>query len=122
MNSALAAAQRYSSLSEHTRNAKDLEYDVILEVTRELSKFSGNLEVGFPALVRALNKNERLWIEIGTQVADPENRLPDALRARLFYIAEFVSHQTDLALGGNVGVESLIEMNVAVLRGLKGVS
>lgn len=122
MNSALVAAQRYSSLSEHTRNAKDLEYEVILGVTRELSKHSGPAKSDFPALTVALNKNERLWIEIGAQVADPENLLSANLRARLFYIAKFVTHQTSQVLSGAIGVESLIEMNVAVLRGLKGVT
>lgn len=120
MNSAHAAAQRYSSLSEHTRNAKDLEYDVILGVTRDLSSLSANSAGRFSELVKALNKNERLWIEIGTQVADPDNALSADLRARLFYMAEFVRHQTNKVLGGEAGVETLVEVNVAVLRGLKG--
>ena len=120
MNSALAAAQRYSSLSEHTRNPKDLEYDVILGVTRELRSLSANSVGRFSELVKALNKNERLWIEIGTQVADPSNALSADLRARLFYMAEFVSHQTSKVLSGDAGVETLVEVNVAVLRGLKG--
>ena len=120
MNSALAAAQRYSSLSEQTRHPKDLEYEVILEVTRELTAQSGGVATRFSDLVRALNKNERLWIEIGTQVADPDNALDPDLRARLFYMAEFVGHQTSKVLSGEAGIESLVEMNIAVLRGLKG--
>ncbi|MGB7319150.1 MAG: flagellar biosynthesis regulator FlaF [Planktotalea sp.] len=120
MNSALTAAQRYTSLGEHTRNAKDLEYEVILGVTRDLSKHTGSDQADFPALVSSLNKNERLWIEIGTQVADPSNQLEAGLRARLFYLAGFVRHQTTEILSGKAGIESLIELNVAVLRGLKG--
>jgi flagellar protein FlaF len=120
MNSAHAAARRYTSLSEHTRNAKDLEYEVILGVTRDLTKQGANQAVDFPRFAKTLNKNERLWIEIGTQVADPNNQLDTNLRARLFYMAEFVTHQTSKVLSGETGVESLVEMNVAVLRGLKG--
>ncbi|WP_085310789.1 flagellar biosynthesis regulator FlaF [Planktotalea arctica] len=120
MNSALVAARRYSSLSEHTRSPKDLEYDVILDVTRELKSHSGAGTTKFSELARALNKNERLWIEIGTQVADPDNALSPDLRARLFYLAQFVGHQTSKVFGGSARVESLVETNVAVLRGLKG--
>ncbi|MGH1576807.1 flagellar biosynthesis regulator FlaF [Planktotalea sp.] len=116
MTSALTAARRYSSLGEHTRNAKDLEYDLILGVTRELSKQDSD----FPSRVKILNKNERLWIGIATQVADQNNQLEPALRARLFYMAEFVIQQTGKILSGEAGSETLVEMNVAVLRGLKG--
>ena len=120
MNSATAAAQRYSSLSEHTRNAKDLEYDVILGVTRDLSSCMSAEKTDFPTLVKTLHKNERLWTAIGTQVADSSNQLDASLRARLFYMAQFVTQHTSKVLSGEAGVESLIEINVAVLRGLKG--
>jgi flagellar protein FlaF len=120
MSSSTFATRGYKSLSEHTRSPKDLEYDVILGVTRELSQSSEKSTSDFPAFARILNKNERLWIEIGTQVADPHNLLEPNLRARLFYLAEFVGHQTSLVLKGKAGIESLVETNVAVLRGLKG--
>ncbi|MEP5152147.1 flagellar biosynthesis regulator FlaF [Planktotalea sp.] len=121
MSSATFATRGYKSLSEQTRSAKDLEYDVILGVTRELRQSSEKSSSDFPAFAKTLNKNERLWIEIGTQVAHPDNALEPNLRARLFYLAEFVGHQTSLVLKGSASIESLIETNVAVLRGLKGV-
>lgn len=120
MSSSTIATRRYQSLGEHTRSAKDLEYDVILGVTREMSQNSAKSKTDFPAFVKTLNKNERLWIAIGTQVADPDNQLEPNLRARLFYLAEFVVHQTSQVLKGKAGIESLVETNVAVLRGLKG--
>lgn len=119
MNSASAAARQYTALGEHTRNAKDLEYEVFLGVTRELSQLNARHSSNFPKLAQVLNKNERLWIEIGTQVADPDNQLDAQLRARLFYLAEFVCLQTSKILNGEAGLSSLIETNVAVLRGLK---
>lgn len=120
MNSASAAALNYSSLGEHTRSAKDLEYEVFLNVTRKLTKLSAVVPANFAQLVKALNDNERLWIAIGTQVADPMNELSPSLKAQLFYLAEFVSHHTSKVLLGEAGVSALIETNVAVLRGLKG--
>lgn len=73
----------------------------------------------FTTLVRALNRNERLWTEIGVQVADSENQLPQELRAKLFFIAQFVALQTSRILKSEANVASLVEINVAVLRGLK---
>ncbi len=119
MNSASVAARQYTALGEHTRNAKDLEYEVFLGVTRELSQFAQGDSINFPKLAQALNKNERLWIEIGTQVADPDNQLEASLRARLFYLAEFVCLQTSKILRSEGDVSSLVETNIAVLRGLK---
>lgn len=119
MSSASVAARQYSVLGEHTRNAKDLEYEVFLGVTRELVQLNGGQQPDFAKRAQILNKNERLWIEIGTQVADPDNQLNADLRARLFYLAEFVSLQTSKILRGESDVSSLIETNVAVLRGLK---
>ena len=120
MKTSSAAQRRYSTLSEHTRSAKDLEYEVFLEVTRELSELRAVALTNFEKLVRVLNKNERLWIEIGTQVADADNALEPSLRARLFYLTEFVRLQTGKVLGGTASVNALIETNIAVLRGLKG--
>lgn len=120
MYSAATASRQYSSLSEHTRNAKDLEYEVFLGVTRELSECVANAAKDFPKLAKILNKNERLWIEIGTQVADSDNLLDADLRARLFYLAEFVSLHTSKVLRREADVAPLVETNIAVLRGLKG--
>ena len=120
MFSAMTASRRYSSLSEHTRGAKDLEYEVFLGVTRELSECVAGASEDFPKLARVLNKNERLWIEIGTQVADTDNLLDADLRARLFYLAEFVSQHTSKVLRREAKIGPLLETNIAVLRGLKG--
>ncbi len=72
------------------------------------------------AAEKSLLKNERLWIEIATQVADPDNELSADVRARLFYLSEFVRFKTSKVLRAEAGLSSLIETNVAVLRGLKG--
>lgn len=120
MTQAMAAARQYTALGAHTRSNRDLEYEVILGVTRDMKKAGADPMRDFPRFVAVLNKNERLWTEIGIQVADPENALDKKLRAGLFYMAEFVTHQTGKVLKSQADITSLIEVNVAVLRGLKG--
>lgn len=120
MTSAQLAARAYSTHGEFTRGAKDQEYDVILDVTRALSAARDRRGYDFPGFVAALNKNERLWVEIGAQVAAPDNQLPQQLRASLFYMSRFVTHHTSEIMQGSGSVQNLIEMNVAILRGLKG--
>lgn len=120
MSNASQAARQYNVLGEHTRNAKDLEYEVFLGVTRDLANLNAGQSQDFSKRAQVLNKNERLWIEIATQVADPDNELSADVRARLFYLSEFVRFQTSKVLRAEAGLSSLIETNVAVLRGLKG--
>ena len=120
MSNAQAAARAYTGNQPHTKSLRDLEYDVFLGVTREMKRLHSNPNATFPQVVDALNKNERLWTEIGVQVAQDDNALPKDLRASLFYMARFVSHQTDKILQDKSGMESLIDVNVSVLRGLKG--
>ncbi|EAR50744.1 flagellar protein FlaF, putative [Oceanicola granulosus HTCC2516] len=57
---------------------------------------------------------------MAAEVADRNNALSEDLRARLFYLSEFVGYQTRKALKGQGGVASLIEVNTAVMRGLTG--
>lgn len=120
MSTSTLAAKNYGTLNETTRSNRDLEYDAILRVTRELKLNKNAAKAEFPRLAVALSRNERLWNEIGTQVADNANKLDVGLRARLFYISEFVAHYTGNLLRGEGDVSSLIDINVAVLRGLKG--
>lgn len=119
MKNVSAVAHKYSSHSEKIRSTNDLEYDVIMKVTRDLKRFQSVDGLQFPNLVRALHRNEKLWTEIGVQVADQANQLPKELRAKLFFIAEFVAMQTSRILKKQADVSSLIDINVAVLRGLK---
>lgn len=119
MSNTMAAVQHYARHGAQTSDPRDLEYDVILGVTRNLREAIDGASSSYPAFVKALRDNERLWIEIGTQVAAPDNKLPKNLRARLFYIAEFVGKHTASVLSEGTSAQSLIDMNVALLRGLK---
>ena len=73
---------------------------------------------GFNELAVALHQNQRLWTILASSVADSSNQLPDDLRARIFYLAEYTAHQTRQVLREEGDPRVLIEVNMTVMRGL----
>jgi flagellar protein FlaF len=73
-----------------------------------------------PALAAAVHDNRRLWTILAADVADPANPLPAALRARLVYLAEFTRVHSGKVLREGASPDPLIEINIAVMRGLSG--
>ncbi len=73
----------------------------------------------FSALVQALHENRELWTLLATDVADKDNKLPAQLRAQIFYLAEFTNHHTRQVLAQDATADVLVEINTAVMRGLR---
>lgn len=72
----------------------------------------------YPAFVAAIHDNRKLWSILAVDVAQPENGLPQELKARLFWLAEFTDAECRKLLRGSGDVGILIEINAAVLQGL----
>lgn len=117
MNSYAMAQRAYAPTAAPTRSNRSIEYDVIARITYRLKK--AVTEGEYPQLLEALHENRRLWRTLAVDVADPDNGLPDALRARLFYLAEFTNHHTHLVIRKQESAVPLLEVNTAILRGLK---
>ena len=79
-----------------------------------------NRAADYPALVRAVTDNVTLWSTLASDVALPGNGLPAALRARLFYLYEFTAQHSRAVLDDKASVEVLADINMAVMRGLRG--
>ncbi len=73
----------------------------------------------FNKLIHALHENRTLWRKFSMDVAHPDNLLPDDLRARLIYLAEFTEQHTRKAIRREVSATALVEVNTAIMRGLK---
>ncbi len=113
------ARAAYASPSSATRTARDIEYDAFARATHRLRAALATPD-DHPVLVRALHENRALWSVIATEVADPANGLPAPLRAQLFYLAEFTARHSSRVLAGEAGAEALVDINMAVMRGLRG--
>lgn len=117
MNASLKAQQAYAPNSAPIRSSRGVEYDVIARITFRLKKA---VEEGkFGPLVEALHENRNLWRVLAIDVASSENQLPTDLRARLFYLAEFTDQHTSKVIGREESAIPLLEINTAILRGLK---
>ena len=97
--------------------ARDAEYDVFSRVTRMLRQAA---EVGRgPDTIAAVDKNNQLWTILASDLADPGNALPDAVRAGLLSLAGFALRHGHQALSGKVSLAPLIDINMAMMRGLR---
>ncbi len=110
----------YARRETPARSLRSIEYDLIAQVTQRLRSAWMNQTADFPALVNALTDNQKLWSTLAADVALPENGLPKALRARLFYLYEFTVAHSRTILESGASVEILIDLNTAVMRGLRG--
>lgn len=117
MNNTELAQRAYAPTSAPLRSDRKAEYDVIARITSRLKAAVESRDFG--KLVHALHENRRLWRKLGLNVADPANLLPEDLRARIIYLSEFTDHHTGRALRREVSAVPLIEINTAILRGLK---
>ncbi len=115
MNVVEQARRAYGPGNVGLRSSRSAEHQIISDVTARMSTAKG-----FSELVAALHDNRLLWTRLGADVADADNGLPEMLRARIFYLAEFTHHHSRQVLKGEAEVGPLIEINTAVLRGLSG--
>jgi flagellar protein FlaF len=121
MNSLAHATGAYGRAQTAARTPRGIEYEVIARITRRLKSASASREADYPGFVAALTDNLRLWTTLGMDVASGGNELPAPLRAQLFYLFEFPDrHSRKLLAGETVSPDILVEINVSVLRGLRG--
>lgn len=118
MNATTLAQRAYAPTAAPTRSARSVEYDVIARITFRLKKAIEARKL--PALLEALDENRVLWRTLAVDVADGDNDLPEDLRARLFYLYEFTDHHTRQVVRRKASPVPLLEVNMAILRGLKG--
>ncbi|MBB5515224.1 flagellar protein FlaF [Rubricella aquisinus] len=108
-------ANPYSDPTPH-QNPRDVEYSAFARITAALK---ASKDGPFAAIAEALHANRRLWDIIAGDVSQPENGLPKPLRAQLFYLSEFSRVHGAKVLKGEATVDALIDVNTAVMRGLR---
>lgn len=119
MNAAERAREGYGQSSTPIKSARAAEYDTIARISHRLREAALKKDHDFPGFVAALSDNSRLWNTLALDVAQDENGLPKDLRARIFWLAEFTTHETRRILQEEAEVGILIEINAAILQGLQ---
>lgn len=119
----------YKRTISETESPRQIERRILSRVTGELEAHmaeydsaAGHDRVGLLAqgLRNALWENERIWIALRDDLAEPENRFPPALKAALISLALWVERQTQMVMGGGGEVTPLVEVNRNIIRGLSG--
>lgn len=99
------------------RTPRDAEYEVFSRVTRMLRQAA---EGGQGAdLIAAVHKNNELWTILASDLAGAGNGLPDQVRAGILSLAGFALRHGHQAMAGKVKVDPLIDINLAMMRGLR---
>lgn len=114
------AQSAYGRPATPVRSLRSVEYDLFARVTKRLTAAWTTRSTDFSGLVHALHDNTTMWRTLASDVAEPENGLPKALRARLFYLYEFTAQHSPKILDDKASVDVLVDINTAVMRGLRG--
>ena len=118
MNLVERAREGYGQSAPTVRSNRASEYEAIAKISHRLRNAALNRNHDYPAFVSAISSNRKLWSVLAADVAQAENGLPDALRARVFWLAEFTEAESRRILRGKGDVGILIEINASVLQGL----
>lgn len=116
MNALNLAQTAYSSLNAPARTERGTEYDAFVRVTVQLK--NADQKGNYPNFIQVLHENRTLWTALAVDVAGDENKLPQQLRAQIFYLAEFTIVHTSRVIAGNADTDALIDVNTAIMRGL----
>ena len=119
MNAQTMAKRAYANTSTTIRSPRAIEYEAIARITHDLKTAAEAKSENFGAFADAVHRNNQLWTMLAANVVDADNELPAQLRAQLFYLAEFSRRHAAQALAGSSSVAPLLEINTAVLKGLR---
>jgi len=121
VNTTTLARTAYAASANTIRTPRGTEYDAFARITSRLKEAARRGSVGFAALAAALHDNRCLWTLLAVDVADAGNELAEDLRARIFYLAEFTAQHSSQVLAGKADPDVLVEINSAVMNGLRTV-
>ena len=116
----LSSSLAYAQPAAPIRTPRMVEYEVVARITQRLVVAYQRRDDDRRAYLEAVFGNEQLWSTLAADVADPGNGLPAMLRARLFYLYRFTCDHSRKIRQNMADAGVLIEINKAVLKGLRG--
>ncbi len=119
MTSSYLAKTAYAPVQTAVKTPRGTEHAAFERVTARLAS-AARPDAPMTQRAAALHDNRQLWTLMAAQVADADNALPQSLRAQIFYLAEFTIQHSRKALRNEQPIAPLIDINTAVMRGLRG--
>jgi flagellar protein FlaF len=119
VNAIRQAQNAYGQTNHSIRTLRGTEYDAVARITHRLKSAAAREPLDMTELAGAIVDNRSMWTLFASEVADGDNPLPQELRARIFYLAEFTAEHSRKVLSRSASADALIEINTAVMRGLR---
>ena len=119
MNALLKAKSAYAAAKAPTRTARNTEYEILARITRRMIAAHNKGADGFNDLASAVSDNRRLWMLFTSDLAKSGNKLPSELKASLLELGQFTRVHTSKVLARKASVEPLVDINTAIMRGLR---
>ena len=107
--------KRYQTIQDKNDDPRSIEHRALARVNGML--VSGAEKGGVP-LAEACHLNRTLWTIFQTDCSNPQNGLPDALKAQLISLALWVQRYTNKVLFEGASVEPLVNVNRSIMEGL----
>ncbi|MEM9724448.1 MAG: flagellar biosynthesis regulator FlaF [Pseudomonadota bacterium] len=113
------AARAYGQNARSVGTPRNVEYQAFQRVTAMLQAAARG-DYAEADRLSAILKNNQLWATLSADLLSDGNALPLELRAELVSLAEFARKTGLAAMAGRAGLDELIEINTAIMRGLRG--
>jgi flagellar biosynthesis activator protein FlaF len=119
----------YKRTIVETESPRQIERRILARITSELAcaqqEFDEGdshkrLELLNASLRSTVSDNLKFWGALKLDLISSHNKMPDELKSSMISTALFVENQSWEILGGRGKVETLVEINTAIMNGLAG--
>jgi flagellar biosynthesis activator protein FlaF len=111
------ASKAYGAVQQRTAGDKEIERAVFRDITAELIRAEAAGPMAAALRTDALSRNLQLWTLLATDLLQPGNALPDALKQRLLSLATYVQRASLKLLASTDTLADVIAVNEIVLGG-----
>jgi flagellar biosynthesis regulator FlaF len=112
------ALSAYGAVIRSTESPRVIEYRVLARAVALLES-AMSPSAGPATLPTAIHENRMLWTAFAGDLAEDENAIEPALRARLLSLALWVFAESDRVLRERKNPQALIDVNRTVMMGLQ---
>jgi flagellar protein FlaF len=110
----------YQRAAEQAEGPKQTEYRLFGLVTRALMDADAKDPSDLSGRMKALHWNRRLWTTLAADCANPNNALPEQLRASIISLSIWVDKHTSAVMLKEQPIQPLVDVNRIIMQGLSG--
>ncbi|MFN8734837.1 MAG: flagellar biosynthesis regulator FlaF [Hyphomonadaceae bacterium] len=108
----------YQKAQQRVETPRELEYRLFGQVTRALIDIQDLPRHEIARRMDALDWNRRVWSFMAADCGNPDNALPENLRASIISLSLWVSRYSSEVMHKGEDVEPLIDVNRSIMQGL----